>query len=268
MSQIQNDPEHRYLSVELDHRMREHFELRMLEENHIPGLLPLTVSDDDGILLLHYDISGKDTLSSLAVNQKLLAADIRQLILTLKHVIHGFKPYLLTPASLSLSAETIYLSPLDRSPSFLCIPGQSAEFSKALSDFLKNLISLTNHDDYKSIVLAYRLYKESLTHPSALERLEQILISQESSPMDSGYAEECASPVTYEKNDALSAPDGDPLVEEIREVFLEDASEKENSSSHTFGIFQKLFRMNEEEKNSSSPDDEEKRWMELMNRES
>ena len=91
MPQILNDPNHRYLSMEADRQLREHFELRMLEENHVPGLLPLTVCDDNGVLTLNYDISGKDTLASLAMNQKLLAPDIRRLILTLKHVISEAK---------------------------------------------------------------------------------------------------------------------------------------------------------------------------------
>jgi hypothetical protein len=36
---------------------------------------------------------------------------------------------------------------------------------------------MVDHDDYNSVVLAYRLYKESLSGHGAIDRLEQILIA-------------------------------------------------------------------------------------------
>lgn len=264
MPQILNDPNHRYLSMEADRQLREHFELRMLEENHVPGLLPLTVCDDNGVLTLNYDISGKDTLASLAMNQKLLAPDIRQIILTLKHVISGLAPYLLTPSSILLSLESIYVSPVNLAPCFLYVPGQNSHFPTALSEFLQTLLSHTDHDDYPSVVLAYRLYKESLDHPSALDRLEQILISQESPLVEPGYAEHDSDSPDLPTPADLSASENAPLVSEIREVPLDPVLADPPASAHAPGLFQKLFRRAEEKGNCSSPEDEEKQWIELM----
>ena len=57
MPQILNETDHSYFSVETDPALREHYSLRMLEENRIDGLLRLSVCDDDGKLRLNYDIT-------------------------------------------------------------------------------------------------------------------------------------------------------------------------------------------------------------------
>lgn len=266
MPQILNDPDHRYLSIQLDFQLRDFFELRMLEENRIDGLLPLQVCDDNGTLTLNYDITGKDTLASLAGSKKLLASDIRQLILTLKHVVNGLPPYLLDPSAIALSMDSVYASPVSRSPCFLYVPGKSNSFAEALSDFLQALLSYADHDDYPSVVLAYRLYKESLDHPSALDRLEQILISQETPFGQPVVSSSQTAPIDISSSEALHTPENDPLVSEIREVALADSSSEHDTAEHNHGLFRKLFRKNEEKKECLSPEDEEKQWMEILSK--
>lgn len=246
MPQILNEVEHSYLSLEADFSLRDHFELRMLEENRISGLLPLTVSDDNRVLNLHYDITGLESLSDLTARKKLKAQDIRCIILTLKHVISGLQRYLLDPAGICLGMDRIFASAESFSPCFLYLPGQSTTFSSALTKFLQELLTWTDHDDDSSVVLAYRLYRESLDHPSALERLEQILVSQDAVPdSDSTAADSAALPPeeTVPVDSALSEnPKADPLVMEIREVPAVPDDDTALSDTEKGGLFHRLFQ--------------------------
>ncbi len=182
MPQILNETDHSYLSVAADPALREHYSLRMLEENRIDGLLRLSVCDNDGQLFLNYDITRMETLREWAVRRPLRSEDLRLLILTLKHVSAGLSPYLLDPAGIVLDADSVYTDPISHAPCFLYCPGMSGGFGDRLSAFLHTLMELSDHDDCRSEVLAYRMYRESQAHPNALDYLERILISGD--PLD------------------------------------------------------------------------------------
>lgn len=182
MPQILNDSDHSYFSVEADPGLREHYSLRMLEENRIDGLLRLSVCDDDGKLFLNYDITRMETLRDWAERHRLRSEDLRLLILTLKHVSAGLAPFLLDPAGIILEAESVYTDPVSHAPCFLYCPGRNGGFGEQLSSFLHTLMELSDHDDCRSEMLAYRMYRESQAHPNALDHLERILISGE--PLD------------------------------------------------------------------------------------
>lgn len=182
MPQILNDSDHSYFSVEADPGLREHYSLRMLEENRIDGLLRLSVCDDDGKLFLNYDITRMETLRDWAERHRLRSEDLRLLILTLKHVSAGLAPFLLDPAGIILEAESVYTDPVSHAPCFLYCPGRNGGFGEQLSAFLHTLMELSDHDDCRSEVLAYRMYRECQAHPNALDHLERILISGE--PLD------------------------------------------------------------------------------------
>ena len=257
MPQILNETDRRYLTIPADIQLREQFELRMLEENPIDGLLRLSICDNNGELELRYDISGMCSLAELSETQKLLATDIRRLILTLKHIIAGMAPYLLDPSGILLSLESVYLSPVSRSPCFLFIPARGSSFSSELSEFLKTVLACTDQDDYSSVVLAYRLYKESLDHPSALDRLEQILVSQEniSDPTVLTHTDEAA--VELPLPEALIPEDNEALIAEIREVTFPSESDNSGENEKSGGLFHRLFHKNEDRSELISGDHSE-----------
>ena len=173
MPQILNETDHSYFSVETDPALREHYSLRMLEENRIDGLLRLSVCDDEGKLFLNYDITRMETLREWTARHRLRSEDLRLLILTLKHVSSGLAPFLLDPAGIVLDADSVYTDPASHAPCFLYFPGRSGGFGDQLSGFLHSLMELSDHDDCRSEVLAYRMYRESQAHPNALDYLER-----------------------------------------------------------------------------------------------
>jgi len=175
-----NDVRHSFLTVRSDIKLRENFELRMLEENRIDGILPMTVCDNDGILDLNYDITGMLPLSEVLLNRRLTGGDIRHIVLSLKHILTGLGPFLLSGTGMILSAESVYTDPVTLSPYFLYLPGRDESFSSSLTDLLEHLMAAVDHDDYDSVVLAYRLYKESQDDVNAIDHLEQLLISPDS----------------------------------------------------------------------------------------
>ena len=267
MSQVQADLSNSCLTVEADPKTRNCWELRMLEENRIEGLLPLSVCDDNGVLRLSYDTAGTEPLSLYTDTAQLKAADLRRLILTLKHVITGMEPYLMNAAGIVLHMDSVYISPRSRAPCFLFLPGRKGEFSSDLSDFLQALLGASDHDDYASVVLAYRLYKASLEPHNALERLEQILISQESSadaPVPSADGQRISVP------EMLAEATEEHCVVEIRKVPDQDyGAVLPAESGERRSLFRRLFRKNSAPETGapdSITDAEETEWIQALQR--
>ena len=116
------------------------------------------------------------------------------------------------------------------------------------------------------MVLAYRLYKESLDHPSALDRLEQILISQESP--DGGPA------ITRPGGERITVPEmlaeaaQEPCVLEIREAPAGDygPAYPENVQERP-GLFRRLFRKNSAPETGApnrAESSEEEQWLDTL----
>ena len=162
--------------------------------------------------------------------------------------------------------DSIYVSPQSRAPCFLFLPGRNSDFSAELSEFLQALLGASDHDDYPSVVLAYRLYKESLDHPSALDRLEQILISQEGPDGTPAITSPDGEQITVPE--MLAEAGQEPCVLEIREAPAEEYNAPlPGSGSQKPGLFRKLFRKNSAPE-TGAPDkaesSEEAQWLETL----
>lgn len=228
MIKLVHSASHSALELSLSPADASGFPRRMLEENHIPGFLPLRPSSEATPQTLSYDVTGLLSLADAACEQKLRAADLRRLLLYLLHALSRLPTYLLTPEGLVLDTAAIYLEPQSRAPCFLYHPGQHADFSGSLSAFLHELLSLTDQSEARHMVLAYRLYQESLSHPHSLDYLERILTTAEPLPRAEVPVAEAEPPL-------------DPLVSEIREVSAEELPQKKNG-----GLLRRLFHRAEE----------------------
>ena len=177
--------------------------------------------------------TGLLSLTDAAAEQKLRAEDLRRLLLYLLQALSRLPVYLLSPDGLVLDADAIYLDPQSRAPCFLYHPGQHADFSDSLSAFLHALLALTDQSEERHMVLAYRLYQESLSHPHSLDYLGRILTSAEATPREADPAADAAPPL-------------DPLVSEIREVSAEELPQKKSG-----GLLRRLFHRTEEPNHSA-----------------
>ena len=112
-----------------------HFALRMLEENSLPGFLPLRLCGASAENELCYEVSGLHSLSEVCRGQALRAAELRHLLLHLLHALSRLPAYLLSSDGVLLQSDCVYLESLGRAPRFLYHPGQQRPFSETLSAF-------------------------------------------------------------------------------------------------------------------------------------
>lgn len=169
---------HTWLILETDEIYEEDYQMRMLSDNTILGLLSVRGQGENDRSKYRFDVTGKTSMRELwnqeQWNYNKLECFMRQLI----QLLYELNNYLLELNSLSLKPEHIFKS--GNTFYFCYIPGKSGniwvEFHVLMEEFVKNM----DYSDKEGIYLAYELHKASMEDNFDMEQmLEQILEKKE-----------------------------------------------------------------------------------------
>lgn len=152
---------HNYLVVELGSSEAAGYEIHMLGQNLIRGLLKFHISCPEGRVCFYYEITSRQPLNRMLESRSLGTLDLRRLILGIAGVLEQLEVFLLPEEQLLLEPEYIYVDP-DGRLVFLClVPGSRQDFPAAVGNLLQYLLGYVDHQDKECVVLAYSLYQES-----------------------------------------------------------------------------------------------------------
>ena len=100
--------EHYYLVVSAEQDTEEDYQLRMVLENRIRGLLPLEVRCREGRKDLYYDVSSLQPLTRIYDRRELSGADIRKIMYGIMDVLGEMQDYMLDGDSAVLDPASIF----------------------------------------------------------------------------------------------------------------------------------------------------------------
>lgn len=166
---------HNYLIVEPDDSGPEPYEMHMLKENRINGLLNFNRKLVDGHNYYYYEITSKQPLNRILENHSLNKEELKQLIIGIAHLLERLDAYLLKADQILLQPEYIYLEPEQFRVSLCLLPGRNKNFPGEMTELLRYLLGKINHQDKECVVMAYGLYQESLKENYGIHRLEELV---------------------------------------------------------------------------------------------
>ena len=129
------------------------YQLQMLANNSIPGILKAGTISLDGESHLHYDITSLIPLKKLLERRKIGRMDFLDLIRNIAAVAEGMEQYLLDAEKIVFDSRYIFADPQDLKLEFAYLPEKTSERdSDSLRSFLLNLIVndiqfLSEHSD-------------------------------------------------------------------------------------------------------------------------
>ena len=100
---------HNYIIME--YKEEENYELNMMLQNRINGLLKSKINIFNGCKQLYYDISSKQPLSIIYSKKELNYEDVRCVILSIRLLLDELKRYLLSPDNIVFDAEYCFYNP-------------------------------------------------------------------------------------------------------------------------------------------------------------
>ncbi len=194
----------------------------MFCRNDIKGLLKGRLKCTDGEEKLYYDISSRQSLSTVYEKNNICFSDVKNLFYSWTDAVKEAERYLLNTGFLVCSPEFIYLDPSSKRADWLFYPTDcETDYPEDLSDLAEFLLEKVDHKDADAVDIIYKFYRS--------QKEGTFLISE-----------------MIEMIEAVKTRFGDtePLEEHeeyIREEFQADFKEPENEVSGS--VFQKIGKL-------------------------
>lgn len=138
------------------------FRVEMLEENDIPHLLPVTHSEIDARILMHYDTAHMYVLARMFQKQKPNEVILMKIMDALKSCALLLEEYLLVLEDLIFDADYMFFDYEKKEICFVYAPGYGRDIREQLKDFFEKLMQIFDHRDRTGVMLLYQLYDEVL----------------------------------------------------------------------------------------------------------
>ncbi len=202
-------------------------ELRMLENNSIPGFLTPHIRETGDTVVLSYDAGGRKSLAELCKEQKLSAEPVRSLVAGIGLVLSSIRGYFLNPNEVLYSPDYIYFG--GSAFEFVYLPGLNKPVCESLAELATYLMDMIDYDDSEAVEPVYRLYGASKCESQDFPDIEKQLLREDEDRRDTdGEEAECAKPVPNEPK-AKADTASDSAVNENSDC--ESKEEKKSSPS-------------------------------------
>ncbi len=149
------DFKHNYLVIRDDRVLTNDYQIKMLVENNIEGLLNCSERMVNGEGLLYYNITSKQPFSALYEDRMIGMKEITALFSGLTELCGRMEKFLLYGDGLLLSPEYIYYDVGSGTYHFIYYP--YAEEKNALLPLLEFLMERTDPDDIRAAEIVYQL---------------------------------------------------------------------------------------------------------------
>ena len=169
-----NDLKSAYMILEGEQGDKEDYQLIMLKENEIPGILNIDIRYVDNQSQYYYDISGKTSFKTLHEKVNLTLDDMRQLVKDLLQAIQVLKTYMLDGKCLLLEPEYIYCE--NQSYYFCYYPPCKRDIREEFHKLTEFFVREVNYRDEEGVHFAYTLHKATMEENYSIEEIMKNLV--------------------------------------------------------------------------------------------
>lgn len=161
---------------------KEDYQIVMLKENQIPGILDMDVRHVDNQNQYHYDISGKTSFKILHEKVNLTSDDMKRLVNELLQAIQILKKYMLDGKCLLLDPEYIFCS--DNSYYFCYYPFSKQDIREEFHRLTEFFVREVNYKDEEGVHFAYTLHKATMEENYSIEEIMKNLLPKSEEEKD------------------------------------------------------------------------------------
>lgn len=135
------------------------YRTRMLLENTIPGLLPVTHRLVNGESRYYYEINSLQSLDRLYEKNEIQYTVLKKLLSGCINLFERLDEYLLDGTQIIIKPELIYINVEKMQPYFVCYPDYEGDVRIAFMEFIDELLTKIDHTDERAVMLGYQVYR-------------------------------------------------------------------------------------------------------------
>ena len=151
------------------------YQLEMLLENEIPGLLRAESRWDEGREEIYYEISSLQPLSRVYEHREIRQEEAKSLLRGVLSAYDSLGEYMLTEDGLVLEADLLYVDPESLSCRLLFLPWRPQPFRTQLLELAEYLMEHAEQGDAEAAMWSYRLYRRLRNENFVLSELRELL---------------------------------------------------------------------------------------------
>lgn len=160
------------------------YRVRMLLENSIAGLLPVTHRSVNGESRYYYEINSLQSLDRLLEQKEMNYNELRALLLGCISLFDKLEEYLLDGAQVIMKPEYIYMNMEHMEPYFVYYPNYTGDVRISFMELIDELLAKLNHSDERAVMLGYQVYRYTRNPNYVLSEIRHMM-----QPMIAGAAE-------------------------------------------------------------------------------
>lgn len=203
----------RKITIEEEGIYREDYQMRMLKENHIEGLLAVKGRGADGKSYYDYDVSGKVSMKAMYEKSEIKGEDICCFLERLLAVIGETRKHLLNIHRIVVNPEYIFY---ESGKYYFCYyPPGTDNLWEAFHTMTEYFVKRADYKDQDCVQMIFLLHKETMEENYSLEKLVPRCLGMgkrkdPEAPVPPGYA--CTDKdkgVSFGREEALLFPEYD-----------------------------------------------------------
>ena len=172
--------DHNYMILEEQQETaKEGYEIYMLEENRIPGLLKCTLQRLNQQQRFCYEVTSRQPLDIILERKRLTYGDLMGLLKGIYTALQGAREYLLDVNRLMLRPEYIYLNLDTDTPELCYFPYYEKPVQEQFFELAEYLLGKLDRQDRAGVELGYEIYKMASEENCSIE---EIIKLQEQKP--------------------------------------------------------------------------------------
>lgn len=157
------------LRLKVDGLYTEDYQIRMIQENQISGLIPVKVLGEGEYTIYEYDITGLVSLKQYYRQKKITREEMYSFLKQIQEVMDTAESYLLNPNRLLLREEYIFCE--DGKYSFCYFPQGEEDIGGSFHRLMDAFVQWTDYQDISSVKTAFFLHKETMKENYSLKRV-------------------------------------------------------------------------------------------------
>lgn len=158
-----------FLHVDLSKIYEEDYQIHMMKENKIPGLLEVTGCGLNGKSRYSYMVTGMVSMKTMFETSAIQKDDMLRFVNRLIEVINILERYMLNPDGLLLYPEFVFFG--DNNWFFSYLPGRKRPIGEAFHIMTEYFVKKLDYEEIEGILLAYELHKATLQENYDLEKI-------------------------------------------------------------------------------------------------
>lgn len=240
---------HNYMIPEIEGGIQaEGYQVRMLLENSIEGLLPVSVKNVNCSAKYYYDITSRLSMKQLFETESLGEGEIKVILRGLYSVLRELKKYLLDGNKLILEPEWIYLDVESRKPYFCYVPSYDGNLGKSFERLAEYILHTLNQADNNTVLLGYEIYRQTKIPNYNLEELLKKVTGEVKGEMKEKKKEEKKEKKEEEKKEESTFLEEEKVFVK-KQVIPERKISEEKASKKLRPVWKEKTRPKEQKRN-------------------